>query len=147
MQLLFSFDQDVRVQKTLIQTLACQLSCNSCSRLTRTVKLENLSYKLWFVNSHQLSCNSCSRLTRTLELEKLSYKLLFFNSRQLSCNSCSRLTRTSELRTVIQTLARQPSRSRSTRIRFSLLKRIAKFEQLELLFVNIDKPFLTDQKI
>ena len=26
MQLLFSFDQDVRVEKTLIQTLACQLS-------------------------------------------------------------------------------------------------------------------------
>ena len=29
MQLLFSFDQDMRVEKTLIQTLACQLSCNS----------------------------------------------------------------------------------------------------------------------
>ena len=26
MQLLFSFDQDMRVEKTLIQTLACQLS-------------------------------------------------------------------------------------------------------------------------
>ena len=36
MQLLFSFDQDTRVKTTLIQTLACQLSCNSCSRLTRT---------------------------------------------------------------------------------------------------------------
>ena len=36
MQLLFSFDQDMRVEKTLIQTLACQLSCNSYPRLTRT---------------------------------------------------------------------------------------------------------------
>ena len=26
MQLLFSFDKDIRVEKTLIQTLACQLS-------------------------------------------------------------------------------------------------------------------------
>ena len=43
MQLLFLFDEDMRVKKTFIQTLACQLSstlmqllCNSCSRLTRT---------------------------------------------------------------------------------------------------------------
>ena len=36
MQLLFSFDQDMRVDETHLQTLACQLSCNSCSRLTRT---------------------------------------------------------------------------------------------------------------
>ena len=35
-QLLFLFDQDTTVEKTLIQTLDCQLSCNSCSRLTRT---------------------------------------------------------------------------------------------------------------
>ena len=28
MQLLFSFDEDMRVEKTLIQTLACQLSLN-----------------------------------------------------------------------------------------------------------------------
>ena len=39
MQLLFSFDQDMTVEKTLIQTLACQLSSTlketlSCSRLT-----------------------------------------------------------------------------------------------------------------
>ena len=27
MQLLFSFDQDTRVDETLMQTLACQLSC------------------------------------------------------------------------------------------------------------------------
>ena len=30
------FDQDTRVDETFMQTLACQLSCNSCSRLTRT---------------------------------------------------------------------------------------------------------------
>ena len=34
--LLFSFDQDTRVDESLMQNLACQLSCNSCSRLTRT---------------------------------------------------------------------------------------------------------------
>ena len=38
---------------------------NSCSPLTRTCELRKLSYKLSLVNSHQLSCNSCSRLTRT----------------------------------------------------------------------------------
>jgi hypothetical protein len=32
MQLLFSFDRGTRVEKTLMQTLASQLSCNSCSR-------------------------------------------------------------------------------------------------------------------
>ena len=53
-----------------------------------------LSYKLSLINSRQLSCNSCSRLTRTRELRKLSYKLSLGNSHQLSCNSCSRLTRT-----------------------------------------------------
>ena len=65
MHLLFSFDQDMRVEKTLIQTLACQLSCTSCFCLIRTRELRKFSYKLALVNSHQLSCNSCSRLTRT----------------------------------------------------------------------------------
>ena len=73
MQLLFSFDQDVRVEKILIQTIACQPSCNSCSRLTRTWELRKLSHKLSLVNSYQLSCNSCSRLTRSWELRKLPY--------------------------------------------------------------------------
>ena len=50
-QLLFLFNQDMRVEKTLIQTLACQLSCNSCSHLTRTWELRKLSYKLLLVNS------------------------------------------------------------------------------------------------
>ena len=54
MQLLFSFDQDMRVDETLMQTLACQLSCNSCSRLTRTWELMKLSCKLSLVNSATL---------------------------------------------------------------------------------------------
>ena len=74
-QLLFSFDQDSRVEKTLIRALTCQLSsivsCNSCSRLTKTWELRKLSYKLSRVSFHQLSCNSCSRLTRTWELRSL----------------------------------------------------------------------------
>ena len=52
MQLLFSFDQHMRIEKTLIQTLACWLSCNFCSRLTRTRELRKLSYNLSLVNSH-----------------------------------------------------------------------------------------------
>ena len=42
----------MRVDVTLMQTLACQLSCNSCSRLTRTWELMKLSCKLSLVNSH-----------------------------------------------------------------------------------------------
>ena len=42
MQLLFSFDQDMSVNETLMQTLACQLSCKSCSGLTRTCELTKL---------------------------------------------------------------------------------------------------------
>jgi hypothetical protein len=60
MQLLFSFDRGFRVEKTLMHTLASQLSCNSCSRLTRAWELR------------KLSCNSCSRLTGAWELRKLS---------------------------------------------------------------------------
>ena len=52
MQLLFSFDQSMRVDETLMQTLACQLSCSSCSRLTSTWELMKLSCKLSLVNSH-----------------------------------------------------------------------------------------------
>ena len=52
MQLLFSFDQDMRVDETLMQTHAYQLSCNSCSRLTRTRELMKLSCKLSLANSH-----------------------------------------------------------------------------------------------
>jgi hypothetical protein len=98
MQLLFSFDWGIRVEKTLMQTLASQLSCNFCSRLTGAWELRKLSCKLSPVNSHQLSCNSCSRLTGVWELRKLSCKLSLLNSHQLSCNSYSRLTGAWELR-------------------------------------------------
>ena len=46
------FDQGTRVDETLMQTLARQLPCNSCSRLTRTWELIKLSCKLWLANSH-----------------------------------------------------------------------------------------------
>ena len=49
---LFLFDQDMRVDETLMHALACQLSCNSCSRLTRTWELMKLSCKLSLVNCH-----------------------------------------------------------------------------------------------
>jgi hypothetical protein len=93
-----SFNRGTRVEKTLMQTLTSQLSCNSCSRLTGAQELRKLSCKLSLLNSHQLSCNSCSRLTGARELKKLSYKLSLLNSHQLSCNSCSRLTGTRELK-------------------------------------------------
>ena len=117
MQLLFSFDWDTRVEKTLMQTLACQLSCNSCSRLTGTRELRKLSCKLSLVNSHQLSWKlslvnshqlswklslvNSHQLSWKLSLvnsHQLSWKLSLVNSHQLSCNSCSRLTGTRELR-------------------------------------------------
>ena len=170
MQLLFSFDQDMRVEKTLIQTLACQLSStlmqllfsfdqniscklsllstliNSHATLVlvwpgQAMRARKLSYKLslgnshltlghesWpkhliqtlsLVNSHQLSCNSCSRLTRTWELRKLSYKLSLVNSHQLSCNSCSRLTRTWELRKLSYKLSLVNSHAASCNKSFS----------------------------
>ena len=40
------------VDETLKQTLACQLSCNSCSRVTRAWELMKLPCKLSLVNSH-----------------------------------------------------------------------------------------------
>ena len=50
MELFFSFDKD---EKNLIQTLACQPACNSCSCLTRTRELRKLWYKLLLLNSHR----------------------------------------------------------------------------------------------
>jgi hypothetical protein len=55
MQLLLSCDRGIRVEKTLMQTLASQLSCDSCSRLTGAWELRKLSCKLSLLNSHQLS--------------------------------------------------------------------------------------------
>ena len=54
MQFLFSFDRGMRVEKTLMQTLAShshRLSCNSCSRLTGAQGLRKLSCKLSLLNS------------------------------------------------------------------------------------------------
>ena len=42
-------------------------------------KLRKFSYQLSLVNPHQLSCNSCSRFTRTWELRKLLHKLSLVN--------------------------------------------------------------------
>jgi hypothetical protein len=52
MQLLLSFDWGMRVVKTLMQTLASQLLCNFCSRLTGAWELWKLSCKLSLLNSH-----------------------------------------------------------------------------------------------
>jgi hypothetical protein len=51
-QLLLSFDWGMTVGKTLMQTLASQLSCNSCSRLTGAWELWKLSCTLSLLNSH-----------------------------------------------------------------------------------------------
>ena len=94
MQLSSSFDQGIRVEKSVIQTLACQLassrmqrfSFNPDARVEKTLKktlasqaistlmqlMQKLFDKLSLDNSHQLSCNSYSRLTKTWELRKLS---------------------------------------------------------------------------
>ena len=117
MQLLFSFDQDTRVEKTLMQTLASQLSstlmqilfsfdrdmrvektlmqtsCFSDSTLMQTLASQ-ISCKLSLLNSHQLSCNSCSRLTVLRELRNSHANSRF----STLINSCSRLTRARELR-------------------------------------------------
>ena len=45
-----------RFSTTLMHTLASQLSCNSCSRLTGAWELRKLSCKFSLLNSHQLSC-------------------------------------------------------------------------------------------
>ena len=117
MQFLFSFDQDMRVDETLIQTLACQLSCNSCSRLTRTWELMKLSCKLSFVNPHAIlvlvwpgheswwNSHTNSRLSTLMQLlfsfdqdMRVDETLMQTLVCQPSCNSCSRLTRTSLLK-------------------------------------------------
>ncbi len=61
-----------------------QLSCNSCSCLTRARELRKLSCKLSLVNSHQLLSTLMQLLFSfdwdTLELKKLSCKLSLANS-------------------------------------------------------------------
>ena len=92
MQLLFSFDQDMRVDETLMQTLACKLSpANSrLSTLMQPLGLVWPGHESWW-NSHAKS--RLSTLMRTLAC-KLSCKLSLVNSH---ANSWSRLTRTREL--------------------------------------------------
>ena len=117
MQLLFLFDQNMRVKKTLIQTLACQHSCNSCSCLTRTWELRKLSYKLSLVNTHATlalvwpghesweNSHTNSRFSTLMQLlflfdqnMRVKKTLIQTLASQHSCNSCSCLTRTWELR-------------------------------------------------
>ena len=100
----FSFDKDMRVEKSLIQTLAYQLSSSTLNTTLLLVWPGHESWENFHTNSRLSTLinsqyNSFSRLTRTWELRNLSYKLSLINSpHQLSCNSCSRLTRTWELR-------------------------------------------------
>ena len=65
MPLLFSFDQDMEVEKTLIQTIACQLSLNSCSCVLGRVQ-EKTHTNSRFVGSHQpfLVTRGCFYLTQ-----------------------------------------------------------------------------------
>ena len=87
-----------------IQTLACQLSGNSCCRSTMTRELENSNTNSRFVNSYQLSGNYCSRLARTRKLRKLSRKLSLLTPHQFSCNFCSRLINNWDWETPVQCL-------------------------------------------
>ena len=73
MQLLFSFDQDMRGEKTLIQTLASQLSYNSCSRLIRTWKSRELPYKLSLLNFHSHTNSRFSTLINSHAIPLFSF--------------------------------------------------------------------------
>jgi hypothetical protein len=81
MQLLFSFDRGMRVEKTLIQTIASQLS-STLMQLLFSFDLDmRVEKTLMQTFASQLSCNSRSRLTGAWELRKLSCKLSLLNSR------------------------------------------------------------------
>ncbi len=86
MQLLFLFSRGTTVEKTFMQTLACQLSSTLMQLLfsfDRVTRVEKTRMQTLLRNSHQLSCNSCSRLTGSRELRKLSTvscKLSLLNS-------------------------------------------------------------------
>ena len=100
MQLLSSFDETGELRKlscTLSLVNSHQLSCNSCSRLTRQESRENSH-----ANSRLPTLIKASTLTqlffpfdRGMTVEKSFMQTL---DCQLSCNSCSRLTGTRELR-------------------------------------------------
>jgi hypothetical protein len=80
MQLLFSFDRDMRVEKTLTQTLASQLSSTLMQLLFSFDRGRRVEKTPMQTLASQLSCNSCSRLTGAGELRKLSCKLSLLNS-------------------------------------------------------------------
>ena len=52
MQFLFSFDQDIRVERTLTRNFASQLSCNSCSRFTTCKRGNGLAFQPRFPSRH-----------------------------------------------------------------------------------------------
>ena len=78
-QLLFSFDQDMRIEKTLIQTLACQLSSTLMQLLFSFDQDMRVEKTLIQTHAYQLSPTShatlCSRLTRTGELTRHLYNI------------------------------------------------------------------------
>ena len=134
------FDRDTRVEKILMQTLACQLLSNLMQlffwfNLTGTRELRKFACKLSLVNSHQLSYNSCSRLIGAGELRKLSCKLSLVNSHQLSYNSCSRLIGTRELRELCDAYSCLPSLF----ISVCMNRTLASFYGLFILFSLSDK--------
>ena len=68
MQLLFSFDQDMRVEKTLIQTLASQLSCNMHNSHAACTTL---------MQHAQLSCNMHNSRARLTTAKKWALSVMF----------------------------------------------------------------------
>ena len=103
MQLLFSFDQSNRFEKTLVQTLACQLSStlmqllfsfDQSNRFEKTL-VQTLACQLLSTLMQLLfSFDHDTRVEKTL-MQTLACPLSFINSQ---CNSCSRLTKATELR-------------------------------------------------
>jgi hypothetical protein len=107
MQVLFSFDRGMRVEKNLMQTFASQLSC-----------------KLSFLNSQQLSCELSTTLMRTLasqlsttldaNSQQLSCELSLLNSQQLLMRTLNNSHANSRFSTLMQTLASRLSYKLST---------------------------------
>ncbi len=76
MQLLFSYDWNMRIEKALMQTLACrnsyQLSCNSCSRLT----FFRLSAFILVDQNHILISFCCAKILSCLLISSCLVPLL-----------------------------------------------------------------------
>ena len=94
MQLLFLFDQDTRIEKTLIQTLACQLLSTLMQLLLSFDQDMSVEKTLIPTLACQLSLTLMQLLflfdQDTRNLRKLSYKLSLVNSR-LSTLACQLL--------------------------------------------------------